>query len=156
MAIITDTRPTPTIPDAVALEPTTGLGGFLWWVAAAVALAAAAVLAIQVFDTDTPAVSTPWYSVEHGSITALDHAVSSSPASASVTEVFTEQGSIAALDHAASSPAPVSVSEVFAEHGSIAALDHAASSPAPVSSTEPFTERGSITAIDHAAETERG
>jgi hypothetical protein len=147
----TDTRQNDTTTQALPLEPTTGLGGLFVWVAVAVALVAATVLAARVFGADDSAAPQPWYSVEHGSIAANDHA-----AEVRADQPFSvEHGSVAAIDHAASAAA--GPADVSAEHGSITALDHAAESagsPADVSA-----EHGSITALDHAAdddETETG
>ena len=145
MAMTTDTRPADTTTQpALPLEPTTGLGGMFVWVGVAIALVAATVLGVRVFGADDSGSPQPWYSVEHGSIAALDHA-----AEVEAAQPFSaERGSVGAIDHAASAPA--AAAEVSALRGSIAAIDHVASTPA---ATVPwYVEHGSIAAIDHAAE----
>jgi len=150
MAMTTDTRPVETTTqEALPIEPTTDLGGLFVWVVVAVALVASTVLGVRAFRPDDPAAPRPWYSVEHGSIAALDQAAeveAAQPYSA-------ERGSIAAIDHAASAPARAA--DVSAEHGSIAAIDHAAATP---SEARPwYSEHGGVTALDHEAdETEAG
>ena len=152
MAMTTDTRPTETTPQpATPIDQTTGLGGLFVWAAVAIALVAATVLGIRAFRADDPAAPQPWYSVEHGSIAALDHAVEVEAAQ----PFSVEHGSVAAIDHAASAPA--GVAEASADHGSIAANDHAATNPSAAPSW--YSEQGSVTALDHdaaAGETEAG
>ncbi len=131
-------------PEAPTMEPPSSRQGLFGWLVVAVALVAATVLAALVLTGgDDPAEPRPWYSVERGSITAIDHA-------AEAAEVA-NRPSIASADHTAAATAQTPA-DVSAEHGSITALDHAAESagsPADVSA-----ERGSITALDHAAEDE--
>src|SRR5262245_25495476 len=100
MAMTTETHPTETTTQpALPLEPSAGLGATFVWAAVAVALVAATVLGIRAFRDD-PTAPQPWYSVEHGSIAALDHA-----ADVEAAQPFSvEHGSVAAIDHAASSP----------------------------------------------------
>jgi len=139
---------TTTLPDgpetpglgAPTSEPASNRQGLLGWLVVAGALVAATVLAVLVLSADDPDAPQPWYSVEHGSIAAIDHAADAA--------VAANRGSITAIDHEAATEG--SAAAQSAERGSITALDHAAEaagSPADVSA-----ERGSITALDHATE----
>lgn len=112
-----DTTPAETSP-----TPSRGrsLAALIGWVAVAVALALAALLAFRTLGSDDDAVPAPWFSVEHGGVAASDHAAELQARN----QPFVETGSIAALDHATEQPAR---SQAFpVETGSIAALDHAA------------------------------
>lgn len=104
--------------EAPTMEPPTGRPGLLGWLVVAVALVASTVLAALVLtgggDATAPA---PWYSVERGSIAAIDHA-------AEAAEIASRP-SIAAADHNAA-PTAQTPADASAERGSIAALDHAA------------------------------
>ena len=128
-------------PEAPTSAPETSHQGLFGWLVVAVALVAASVLVVLVVSADgDPRAPRPWYSVEHGSIAAIDHA-----ADAAVTA---NRGSITAIDHAAT---PSAARQWYsAEHGSVTAIDHAAEAAA--SPAEVSAERGSIAAIDHAAE----
>lgn len=122
MAMITQSRPAEATPqEALPLEPVTGLGGLVGWIAVALALVAATVLGIRALGGDDPATPRPWYSVEHGSIAAIDHGTA---AVGSAGAVSAERGSITAIDHAA---APSAARQWYSvEHGSISAIDHGA------------------------------
>jgi hypothetical protein len=120
MAMTTDTRPAEATPqETLPPEPGTGLGGLFGWIAVAVAVVAATVLGVRAFSSDDAAAPRPWYSVEQGSITAIDHGTATA---GSVAGVSAERGSIAAIDHAA---APSAARQWYSvEHGSISAIDH--------------------------------
>ncbi len=121
------------------------------WTAVGVAVAAAGVLAVQVFASDSD-YRTPAFTAERGSITAIDHLAEQGTADTDVSGLA-ERGSITALDHLVEQgPADTDVSGL-AERGSITALDHLAEQSAPAGDVSQFVvERGSITAIDHRAE----
>jgi len=51
------------------------------WALVAVSLVLAAILAIRALGSDGDDLPTPWFSVEHGSIAAIDHAAEDEPAS---------------------------------------------------------------------------
>jgi hypothetical protein len=105
-------------PEAPTTEPPDSRQGLFGWLLVAVGLVAATALAALVLTGgDDPTDPRPWYSVERGSITAIDHA-------AEATAVA-NRPSISAADHdvAATAQTPADVS---AEHGSTTALDHAA------------------------------
>jgi hypothetical protein len=130
-------------PEAPTMEPPSSRQGLLGWLVVAVALAAATVLAALVLTGgDDPAEPRPWYSVERGSITAIDHAAGAS--------VAADRGSITAIDHAAATPSAAR-QWYSAEHGS-RAID--AATAASRSQADASAEHGSITALDHAAEDE--
>ena len=75
-------------------------------------------LAVRALASDGDAARVPWFSVEHGSIAAIDQAAEHQARN----QTFAiETGSIAAIDHAAEAPLPW----YSVEHGSIAAADHA-------------------------------
>ena len=117
MAMTTLPRATLT-PEAPTQEPSTGRHGLFGWLVVAVALVAASVLAVLVLaGGDDPADPQPWYSVEHGSIAAIDHA-------AQAAEVA-NRPSAAAADHAAA-PTAQGPAEASAENGSVTAIDHEA------------------------------
>ncbi len=145
MAMITQTRPADATPkEALPPEPVRGLGGLFGWIAVAVAVIAATVLIVRAFSSEDAAAPRPWYSVEHGSITAIDHTAAMA---GSIAEVSAERGSIAAIDHAAM---PSAARQWYSiEHGSVTAIDHATATAG--SMAEVSAERGSIAAIDHAA-----
>jgi hypothetical protein len=131
---VQETRPTPE-------PPARSRRALVGWAAVGLALVASVALTVQVLSSDpAPAADPIWYSVEHGSVAAVDHAA---------VAVRADRGSITAIDHAASAPA--SVADVAAEHGSIAALDHAAEAAAPNGVAETSAEHGSPTALDHEA-----
>lgn len=113
--------PQETAPSATpqTLSPSRRAFVGLGWVLVAVAVVLAALLAVRALGSDGQAEPAPWFSVEHGSITALDHAAEQQARS---RPFAVESGSIAALDHAAEA-GPISYS---VEHGSITAIDHAA------------------------------
>jgi hypothetical protein len=126
------------------MEPPTGRQGPFGWLVVAVALVASTVLAALVLTGgDDPAEPRSWYSVERGSITAIDHATEAA--------VAADHGSITAIDHAAATPSAAR-QWYSAERGSITAIDHATA--ASRSQADLSAERGSITALDHAAEDE--
>jgi hypothetical protein len=122
------------------------------WTAVGVALAAAGVLAVQVFASDSD-YRTPAFTAERGSITAIDHLAEQGTADTDVSGLA-ERGSITALDHLAEQGTVVTdVSRQVAERGSITAIDHLAEQPALGGDVSQLVaERGSITAIDHRAE----
>jgi hypothetical protein len=144
MAMITDLRELQTpVPDAPTMEPPVSHQALVGWLVVALALVAATVLAALVLTGgDDPAEPRPWYSVERGSITAIDHAAEASQ----VTDLV----SITAIDHAAATPSAARP-WYSTEHGSTSAIDHATASR---SQADVSADRGSITAIDHAAENE--
>ena len=145
MAMTTHTRPAEATPqEALPLEPVTGLGGLFGWIAVVFAVVAATVLGVRALGGDDPATPRPWYSVEHGSIAAIDHAAATVGSAAAVSA---ERGSITAIDHAAT---PSAARQWFSvEHGSISAIDHGTATVGSAAAVS--AERGSITAIDHAA-----
>jgi hypothetical protein len=122
------------------------------WTAVGVAVAAAGVLAVQVFASDSD-YRPPAFTAERGSITAIDHLAEQGTA---VTDVsgLAELGSITAIDHLAEEGTAVTDASGFvAERGSITALDHLAEQSALAGDVSQLVaERGSITAIDHLAE----
>ena len=132
-----DTTPAETSPTPSRVR---SLAALIGWVAVAVALALAALLALRALSSDDDAVPAPWFSVENGSVGAIDHASELQARN----QPFVETGSIAALDHATEQQArrPAFPGET----GSIAALDHAADG------SWFSAEHGSIAAIDHAAD----
>lgn len=130
--------------EAPTTGPPSSHQGLFGWLLVAVALVAATVLAALVLTGGgDPAAPRPWYSVERGSITAIDHA-------AQAAEIA-NRGSITAIDHAAATPSAAR-QWYSAEHGSIAAIDHATA--ASRSQADLSAEHGSITALDHAADDE--
>lgn len=131
-------------PEAPTMEPPSGRQGLLGWLVVAIALVAATVLAALVLTGgDDPAEPRPWYSVERGTITAIDHAAEAS--------VAADRGSITAIDHAAATPSAAR-QWYSAEHGSVGVID--AATAASRSQADVSAEHGSITALDHAAEDE--
>lgn len=143
MAMTTQTRPAEATPqEALPLEPVTGLSGLFGWIAVALAVVAATLLGVRAFGGDDRATPRPWYSVEHGSIAAIDHAAD---AAMRDRQFSVERGSVTAIDHAAATAG--SAAEVSAERGSITAIDHAAT---PSAARQWYSvEHGGITAIDH-------
>lgn len=172
-----------TVPQTTAEHsPSTRIRRVVTWVGVAAAVAAAGLLAVQVFASD----STPASSTESGLRASGVYALSSeeiaylegilagrqeirdatSPGELSALEVgallrdfhtpavTAEQGSITAIDHRAEQVRRfTNVSPLFAEQGSIAAIDHRAEQPLPGASvSQLFAERGSIAAIDHRVE----
>jgi hypothetical protein len=103
------------------MEPPSDRRALFGWFVVAVALVAATVLVVLAQTGDDPAEPQPWYSVEHGSIAAIDHAAEAVEAA--------NQPSIAAADHAAA-PSAQTPAEVSAAHGSTSAIDHAAADDA--------------------------
>ncbi len=99
--------------------PTRTTVAWLGWVLVAVSLVLTTVLAVRALGSDREAPPVPWFSVERGSIAAIDHA---SEQQARNRPFSVETGSIAALDHTAEAPLP----GFSVEHGSITAIDHAA------------------------------
>lgn len=131
-------------PAPPTVEPPTGRQGPFGWFVVAVALVTATALAALVLTGgDDSAVPKPWYSVERGSIAAIDHA-------AEAAEVA-NRGSITAIDHAAATPSAAR-QWYSAEHGGISAID--AATAASRSQADVSADRGSIAALDHAAENE--
>ncbi|MGH9273373.1 MAG: hypothetical protein ACRDZU_01900 [Acidimicrobiales bacterium] len=141
MAMITQTRPAETTPQVASPpEPVTGLGGMLGWVAVVLAVVAATVLGVRALSGSDPAAPQPWYSVERGSIAAIDH---TADAPVRDRQFSVDRGSVTAIDHAAATPGS---SVVSAERGSITAIDHAAT---PSAARQWYSvERGGVSAID--------
>jgi hypothetical protein len=125
------------------MEPPSRRQGLFSWLVVAVALVAATVLAAVVLTNgDNPAEPRPWYSVERGSTTAIDHAAEAS--------VAADRGSITAIDHAAATPS--AARQWYSAEQRSGAID--AATAASRSQADASAEHGSITALDHAAEDE--
>lgn len=121
MAMNTLTRDLQTpVPEAPTTERPSRRQGLVGWLVVAVALVAATVLAAVVLvGGDGSTEPRPWYSVERGSITAIDHV-------AEAAEIA-NRPSISAADRAADAATRTQTpADVSAAHGSITALDHAA------------------------------
>jgi hypothetical protein len=138
-----------------------GIRGAVAWIAAGAAVAASAALALVVLDDDaTTTVPAHLFSVERGSIAALDHQADALARRAGTPAALAaERGSITALDHRVAVAGPAEdehqdridaaaclrLSQGLAACGPVTA----AATPSDASA-----ERGSIAALDHEASDE--